>query len=108
MTEAHEPEPLPPVVDWTRTGRRMGMSLAVIGTSIVVIWLVAGVVSGQLRGRLLGELVGLGLLAAFLVEVVVVGGAALRGVLRAGDRGERLAGSDVSLVPPQVLRRRRR
>lgn len=98
----------PPIVDWGRTARRMAISVATISTVIVVAWLGFGVVHGQLRGRLLGELIGLGLLAAFAAEFVIVGGAALRGMLRAGDRGDRLAGADVSLLPPQILRRRRR
>jgi hypothetical protein len=98
----------PPVVDWGRTGRRMAISMGTISAVVVIGWLVLGVVGGELRGRLLGELVGLGLLVAFVVEVVVVGGAALRGMLRAGDRGDRLAGNDVSVLPPQILRRGRR
>jgi hypothetical protein len=40
------------------------------------------------------------------VEFVVVGGSALRGMLRAGERGERLASGDVMLLPPQVRRKR--
>ena len=41
-----------------------------------------------------------------VVEFVVVGGSALRGMLRAGERGERLSGRDVMLLPPQVRRKR--
>lgn len=106
--DANAPADADPIVDWGRTGRRMGFSIATITTLVVAGWLIVGLLDGQLRGRLLGELVGLGLLVAFAAEFVIVGGAALRGMLRAGERGDRLAGDDVSLLPPQVLRRRRR
>lgn len=79
--------------------------LGAIGAAIVVVWLVVGALRGGPTLRLLGELVGFGLLSAFVVEVVVVGGSALRGMLLAGERGDRLAGADVSLLPPQVSRR---
>jgi hypothetical protein len=95
------------VVDWSRTVRRLRRSLATIAVLVMVAWLALGAVAGTLEGRLLAELVGLGLLASFLVEVVVVGGGALRGMLAAGERGDRLAGGDVSLLPPQLTRRRR-
>jgi hypothetical protein len=97
----------PGVVDWPRTIGRLRRSLAAIAVIVVVAWLVMGAVAGALDARLLAELAGLGLLASFLVEVVVVGGGALRGMLRAGERGDRLSGGDVSLLPPQVTRRRR-
>jgi hypothetical protein len=95
------------VVDWSSTARRLRRSLATIAVLVLVGWLVLGAVAGALDVRLLAELVGLGLLASFLVEVVVVGGGAVRGMLQAGERGERLSGGDVSLLPPQVTRRRR-
>jgi hypothetical protein len=85
----------------------MRTSLLVIGAIVLAIWLGLGARDGGLSGRLLAELVGLGLFAAFLAEVVVVGGAAARGVLRAGERGDRLASDDVGLIPPQLARRRR-
>ena len=94
-----------PIVDWTRTARRLVTSLSIIAVAVALIWLGAAVVGEGPRLRLLAELVGLGLLAAFVVEVVVVGGSAVRGMLRAGERGERLARTDVSLLPPQVRRR---
>ena len=50
---------------------------------------------------------GLALALLFVAEVVIVGGSALRGMLAAGERGDRLASSDVSLLPPQLTRRRR-
>lgn len=98
----------PSIVDWRRTARRIRLVLTSLGVVVLGVWLAVGVFGEQgLRPRLLAELVGLALLLAFLAEVVVVGGAALRGMLRAGERGERLAGSDVSLLPPQLTRRRR-
>lgn len=93
-----------PLLDWARVGRRIGWSAAALGTLAVVAWLVVGLASG---GPSLGELGGyLGLAAGglFVAEVVVVGGAAVRALLRAGERGERLAQRDVGLLPPQVTR----
>lgn len=98
---------LPPIVDWRRTARRLRTSLLLIGALVVAGWLVGGLVAGGWSPRQLFELVGFGLLASFVVEVVVVGGSAARGLLAAGERGERLARGDVSLLPPQVTRRRR-
>lgn len=96
-----------PLIDFVRTARRLGTAVGVIGALVLVTWTVL-VVTGDAPLRLLAELAGLGLLGAFVVEVVVVGGSALRGMLDAGERGERLAAPDVSLVPPQLLRRRSR
>jgi hypothetical protein len=97
----------PQVVDWPRTVRRLRRSLLVIAVLVLLAWVVLGLVQGALSVRLLAELAGVGLLASFVVEVVVVGGGAVRGLLTAGERGERLAGADVSLLPPQLGRRRR-
>lgn len=97
----------PVIVDWARTARRLATSLSVIGVAIGVTWVAVALVGDGPRLRLLAELVGFGLLAAFVVEVVIVGGSAVRGLLRAGERGERLAGQDVSLLPPQARRRGR-
>lgn len=100
-TDAPGPAPL---VDWSRTGRRLAVGVAVTQSAAVVAWLVTGAAgSGLGAARLLG-FVGLGLLAGFLVEVVVVGGSAVRGMLRAGARGERLASGDVGLLPPRPRR----
>lgn len=96
-----------PLVDFRRTARRLAVAVAAIGVVVLATWIVLVVTTGAPL-RLLGELAGLGLLGAFAVEVVVVGGSAVRGMLTAGERGERLASSDVSLVPPQLLRRRGR
>ncbi|MFA9428970.1 hypothetical protein [Egicoccus sp. AB-alg2] len=96
-----------PIVDWGRTARRLRWQLAVIGLLVLVTWLVVGIGGDRLTLRLLGELVGFGILLAFVAEVVVVGGSAVRGLLAAGERGDRLASADVSLLPPQLRRRRR-
>jgi hypothetical protein len=111
-----EPSPVPPdaqddrpsVVDFPRTIRRLRTSLLVIGSLVLLGWLVGGAVGGDGWSlRLLAELVGIGLFVSFAVEVVVVGGSAARGLLAAGERGDRLASADVSLLPPQLTRRRR-
>ncbi|MEX2549428.1 MAG: hypothetical protein WD638_04315 [Nitriliruptoraceae bacterium] len=96
-----------PIIDWSRTARRLRMSFSVLGVAVVVVFTLASVIGGRVSWPLLGELIGLALLAAFVLEVVVVGGSALRGMLTAGERGERLARDDVSLIPPQLLRRAR-
>jgi len=97
-----------PIVDWARTARRLRRQMLVIGAIVVVAWVVVGLTRDALTVRLLAELAGAGVLLSVVAEFVVVGGAALRGMLRAGERGERLSGSDVSLLPPQVTCRRSR
>ena len=96
-----------PLVDFRRTARRLAIAVGAIGVLVLATWVVLVVTTGAPL-RLLAELAGLGVLGAFAVEVVVVGGSALRGMLTAGERGERLASRDVALVPPQLLRRRGR
>jgi hypothetical protein len=100
-------DPAPPlgIVDWHRTARRLRWQLGVILALVVVAWLVLGIQAGGPTLRSLAELTGLGVLAAIAAEIVVVGGSALRGMLAAGARGDRLASSDVALLPPQVRRR---
>lgn len=94
-----------PVVDFTRAARRVRTSAAVLGGLALAGWVVTGLVGGGLDVGDLGAWGGLALVGMFVVEVVVVGGSALRGMLRAGDRGERLAGGDVGLLPPQLTGR---
>lgn len=106
-SDATHDEP-PSLIDWRRTGRRIGWSAAVLGALAILGWLVTGVAGGGPRLADLGGFLGLALAGMFLAELVFVGGAALRGMLRAGERGERLAGGDVSLLPPQLTRRTRR
>ncbi len=101
-------EPVPPIVDWRRTAHRLRRVLLVIATGVVTIWVGLGIAGDGFGLARLGELAGLGLLVAFVAEVVVVGGSAVRGMLKAGERGDRLASADVSLLPPQLTRRRRR
>lgn len=94
-----------PIVDFARAGRRIRWSALLLGGAALVGWAVVGLLGGgpdpaDLGAWAFGALVGM-----FLVEVVVVGGSALRGMVRAGDRGERLAGGDVGLLPPQLTGR---
>lgn len=103
----HAPSAAPPIVDFSRAARRVRRSALVLGSVAVVGWSIAGAVTGGPDPADLGAWGGLALLGMFLVEVVVVGGSALRGMLNAGDRGERLAGGDVGLLPPQLSRGRR-
>ncbi|MFO7777531.1 MAG: hypothetical protein R6V28_04180 [Nitriliruptoraceae bacterium] len=95
------------IVDWAWTARRLRRTLLGLSVVVVASFIVLSAARGAVDPRLLAELVGLALLVAFAIEVVVVGGAALKGMLAAGERGERLASQDVGLLPPQVLRRAR-
>lgn len=96
----------PPLVDFGRAARRVRASALVLGSLALAGWLVSGLVGGGLDASDLGAWLGLALAGMFLVEVVVVGGSALRGMIHAGDRGERLAGGDVGLLPPQLTGQR--
>jgi hypothetical protein len=100
--------PPAPIIDWSRTARRLRTILLVIGGTAAVSWLVLGLLGDGPTLQLLAELVGIGILLTFAVEVVVVGGVAIRGMFTAGARGDRLAGQDVFLLPPQLLRGQRR
>ena len=101
-------EPASPIVDWRRTAHRLRRVLVVIAVGVVALWVGLGIAGDGFGLARLAELAGLGLLLAFVAEVVVVGGSAVRGMLAAGERGDRLASADVSLLPPQLTRRRRR
>lgn len=101
----HTDDAVPLIVDFPRAARRIRASAVVLGGLAVVGWLVTGVVDGGLDPGDLGGWIGVALFGMFLVELVVVGGSALRGMLNAGDRGERLAGGDVGLLPPQLTGR---
>lgn len=90
------------LVDWGRAGRRMRASALVLTTAVLVGWVTVSLLGDGFDAGTLGDLVGLGFAALFLVELVVVGGAALRGMLRAGERGERLASDGVGLLPPRI------
>lgn len=89
------------IVDWARTGRRIRVSAVAVATLVVVAWLVTGLLGDGLRLADLGDWVGLGLGVMVLVELVVVGGAAVRAERRAAVRGERLGSEDVGLLPPR-------
>lgn len=107
-TEDTPPDPyVGTLVDFRATAWRMRRSAVVIGALVIAAWAVTGVVRGGLRLADLAAFALPGLAVMFLVEVVVVGGSALRGMLRAGERGERLSSDDVALVPPQLRRKGR-
>jgi len=95
------------LVDHAAVGRRLRRSFLLLVSATLLAWLVAGLFAGQLEASRLVELVGVAVLLALLIEVVIVGGAAVAGALRAGERGERLSSDDVRLVPPQLRRVRR-
>jgi hypothetical protein len=101
---SNRPADRAPIVDWPRAGRRLRISAVVIGAIVaggsLVTWLAAG--TPEVGTWLFG-----GLVAMFIVELVVVGGSAVGGMLRAGERGHRLARGDVSLLPATARRVRR-
>ena len=97
----------PPIVDFGRAARRVRTSAAGArarsrwsGGWSPAWWAAGSTPPTSGRGP------ALALAGMFLVEVVVVGGSALRGMLRAGDRGERLAGGDVGPAPAAADRTR--
>lgn len=84
MTDAPAPDrrrDTPAIVDFPRAARRIRASAIVLGSSALVGWLVAGLVTGGPDPADLGGWAGAALFGMFLVEVVVVGGSALRGML---------------------------
>lgn len=101
MSGQHDPGAVG-LVDWGRTGRRVRTGVVVLGALVVVGWVVLSLAGDGFALATLGSLVGLALLVLFVIEVVVVGGAAVRGLLRAGERGERLASGGVGLLPPRM------
>lgn len=119
MTDARDPDqqaepdaetapPAPAIVDWGVIGRRLRLSaLSLLGAALLA-WIVVGALRGGIVLADLWGYVGLAFAGMFIAELVFVGGSAVRGMLRAGERGERLAGSDVGILPPQVGGRRRR
>lgn len=92
------------IVDWTRTGRRVRTTAAVVAVVVVVAWLVTGLVGDGIRLADLGDWVGLGLGVVVVGEVLVVGTAAVRAERRAAVRGERLGSDDIGLLPPRIPR----
>lgn len=96
-----------PIVDWTRLGRTVA--------ALVVGWVLVAAIGPAVTAALTGGIdrgvvllwVGLGTAGLVATLVVAIAVSAVRGMLRAGDRGERLARDDVGLSPPQVRGRRR-
>lgn len=89
-------------MDWRRIRRRLPrvglLATATTVLGVAVSWGLMGglsVTAGWLW-------VGIGALLLIVGAVLVVSVSAMRGMLRAGDRGERLASGDVGVLPPQV------
>lgn len=99
--EQHDPGAVG-LVDWGRTGRRVRASVLLLTAAVLLGWIVVSLVGDGFDLGTLGGLVGLAFVVLFVVELVVVGGAALRGMLRAGERGERLSSEGVGIVPPRM------
>lgn len=93
------------LLDHGRTVQRVRVLAVVVGgfasVGLIGSWVVA---SGPSLGPFL-LWAGLAVLVIVLGAIAIVTAAAVRGMLRAGDRGERLADGDVGLVPPQLRSR---
>lgn len=94
-------------MDWHAVWRRLVRVLVLVAAVAVLGVAVSWGLTGELTRA--GVLLWLGISALLLVvgTVLVVSVSAWRGMLRAGDRGERLGGGDVGLLPPQVRSRDR-
>lgn len=103
MSDRHDHGQVP-LVDWEAAGRRLLRTGAVLAVAVLVVWVGWSLFAAGFDLVVLGNLVGAALLGMFAVELWVAGGSALRGMLRAGERGDRLAGEDVGLLPPQLRR----
>ncbi len=93
------------LVDWRRLCRRLWfLALGWAGFAVLGIGATTAL-SGDpaAAGALWAGVAALGFPASVVVAVAL---SAVGGMLRAGERRERLAGGDVGLVPPQVRRRR--
>ncbi len=101
-------EPGDAIIDHARIARRLRRWLMLLLGATFLAWLLGGVVGDGLTLRALTGLLGVAVLLALFIEIVVVGGAAIGGALRAGERGHRLAADDVTLLPPQLASRIRR
>jgi hypothetical protein len=88
------------LVEWGRVARRVGWLLVGWAALALLAVAVSAVVApDRLRIPLWAGVAGVGFLVSTIGMVAV---SALRGMLRAGERGERLAGRDVGLAPPQL------
>lgn len=92
------------LLDHGRTVQRVRVLAVAVGgfasVGLVGSWLAGG---PSLDAFLLWA--GLAVLVIVLGAIAIVTTAAVHGMLRAGDRGERLADRDVGLVPPQLRSR---
>jgi hypothetical protein len=96
-----------PLIDWSRLGRRM----AVVALGWVLVIALGAAVTAALAGLTRGALLlwlGLGAVGLVASAITLIAASAVGGMVRAGDRGQRLSSDDVGLSPPQVRRRARR
>lgn len=92
------------LVAWRRVGRLVGL--------VVAGWVALGALGAGVTGALTGGLtstgwslwLGIALAGAVFSAVATVAWSAVRGMLQAGGRGERLAAGDVGLRPPRRKR----
>lgn len=86
-----------------------GLVRLVLGAAVAAAVLLSGAAVLVLAsGRPIGEVapfVGIVVVALLGTVVLAVAWSALRGMLRAGDVGERLGSKDVGFLPPQARRR---
>lgn len=80
-------------------GRIVGL-LALGWATVAVVGAGAALAAGA-SGAIAPLVVGVASFGLLASVVGVVAASALRGMLRAGERGERLAGGDVGLLPPK-------
>lgn len=98
-----QPPDTDPLVSWRHVGHQLGKTALGGLVGAVAAGLIAKL-SGTPAPTALGVALGVGALVAVGGAIWLVAGSAWRGMLRAGERGERLAGDDVGLTPPKLRR----
>lgn len=88
-----------------RTARRVRWLVVTVGALTVLGLAATWIATGGISPDAFVLWLGLAALVTVLGAMAIVALAALRGMLRAGDRGERLADRDVGLIPPQLRSR---
>lgn len=96
------------MVEWEEDGRLLGLvarGFAVLAVTGIV---ATAVVAGGLSFGIVLLWLGMCLVGYVLTAVGLTASSALKAMREVGDEGDRLASSDVGLLPPQARRRRRR